>query len=87
MLTSEQLTERKTVVKGDIGRVEEALKQIDEQRVNLQANLYALQGAIQQIDYFLENDKDNEWDGVDRRETTEEEIETEKEVEEDDDSN
>ena len=86
MLTSEQLTERKTVVKGDIGRVEEALKQIDEQRVNLQANLYALQGALQQIDYFLENDNDNEWDGVDRRETTDETTD-EKEVEEDDNSN
>ena len=86
MLTSEQLTERKTVVKGDIVRVEDALKQIDEQRVNLQANLYALQGALQQIDYFLENDNDNEWDGVDRRETTDETTD-EKEVEEDDNSN
>ena len=57
MLTSEQLTERKTVVEGDISKVEEALRQIEEQRVNLQANLYALQGAVQQIDYFLNNDE------------------------------
>ena len=57
MLTSEQLTERKTVVEGDISKVEEALRQIEEQRGNLQANLYALQGAVQQIDYFLNNDE------------------------------
>ena len=57
MLSSEQLTERRAVVEGDITRVEDALKQIEEQRVNLQANLYALQGALQQIDYFLNNDE------------------------------
>ena len=60
MLTSEQLTERRAVVEGDITRVEDALKQIEEQRVNLQANLYALQGALQQIDYFLENDEEEQ---------------------------
>ena len=60
MLSSEQLTERRAVVEGDITRVEDALKQIEEQRVNLQANLYALQGALQQIDYFLNNDETTE---------------------------
>ena len=60
MWTSEQLTERRTVVEGDISKVEEALRQIEEQRVNLQANLYALQGALQQIDYFLENDEEEQ---------------------------
>ena len=60
MLSSEQLTERRAVVEGDITRVEDALKQIEEQRVNLQANLYALQGALQQIDYFLENDEEDQ---------------------------
>ena len=60
MLSSEQLTERRAVVEGDITRVEDALKQIEEQRVNLQANLYALQGALQQIDYFLNNDETEE---------------------------
>ena len=64
MLTSEQLTERKTVVEGDISKVEEALRQIEEQRVNLQANLYALQGALQQIDYFLNNDETEEEEEV-----------------------
>ena len=60
MLSSEQLTERRAVVEGDITRVEAALKQIEEQRVNLQANLYALQGALQQLDYFLENDEEEQ---------------------------
>ena len=60
MWTSEQLTERRPVVEGDISKVEEALRQIEEQRVNLQANLYALQGALQQIDYFLNNDETEE---------------------------
>ena len=60
MLTSEQLTERRAVVEGDITRGEDALKQIEEQRVNLQANLYALQGALQQIDYILENDEEEQ---------------------------
>ena len=64
MLTSEQLTERRTVVEGDISKVEEALRQIEEQRVNLQANLYALQGALQQIDYFLNNDETEEEEEV-----------------------
>ena len=62
MWTSEQLTERKAVVEGDIVRVEDALKQLGEQQVNLQANLYALQGALQQIDYFLNNDVEEETD-------------------------
>jgi len=77
MLTSEQLTERRTVVEGDIGKVEEALKALEGQRVNLQANLYALQGALQQIDYFLKEDNDEtpEWDGVDRRKPPEEDKE------------
>ena len=64
MLSSEQLTERRAVVEGDITRVEDALKQIEEQRVNLQANLYALQGALQQIDYFLNNDETEEEEEV-----------------------
>ena len=64
MWTSEQLTERRTVVEGDISKVEEALRQIEEQRVNLQANLYALQGALQQIDYFLNNDETEEEEEV-----------------------
>ena len=53
MITLENLNERKATILEDIKKVEDAIKQIDEQRVSLQANLYALQGASQQIDFFI----------------------------------
>jgi predicted nucleic acid-binding Zn-ribbon protein len=61
MITVDSLKERKTTIEEDIKRVEDALKSLDEQRVSLQANLFALQGALQQVDFFIsdeENDKD-----------------------------
>ena len=58
MITLEQLTERKKTVEDDIKRVEEAIRDLDAQRTQLQANLYALQGAIQQIDFFLEQSQE-----------------------------
>ena len=67
MITLDNLNERKATVLEDIKRVEDAIKQIDEQRVSLQANLYALQGANQQIEFFIniENEevKENKEDG------------------------
>lgn len=62
MITVESLNERKLTVHEDIKKVEEAIKNLDEQRVSLQANLYALQGALQQIDFFInseESEKEN----------------------------
>ena len=53
MITVESLNERKQTVQEDIKKVEEAVRALDEQRVSLQANLYALQGALQQVDFFL----------------------------------
>ena len=38
-------------------KVEEAVRALDEQRVSLQANLYALQGALQQIEFFINSEK------------------------------
>ena len=61
MITVDSLKERKTTIEEDIKKVEDALKSLDEQRVSLQANLFALQGALQQVDFFIsdeENDKD-----------------------------
>ena len=62
MITFEQLSERKETVIEDIKKVEETIANLDAQRSQLQANLYALQGATQQIDYFLEmkEEKTNE---------------------------
>jgi len=64
MITLETLNERKVTILEDIKKVEDAIKQIDEQRVSLQANLYALQGANQQIEFFIntENVEENEDD-------------------------
>ena len=59
MITIENLKERKETILEDIEKVEAAIRQLDEQRVSLQANLYALQGAAQQVDFFM-NDEENE---------------------------
>ena len=56
MITLDSLNERKSTVLEDIKKVEDAIRQIDEQRVSLQANLYALQGANQQIDFFINSE-------------------------------
>ena len=53
MITLDSLNERKVTILEDIKKVEDAIRQIDEQRVSLQANLYALQGANQQIEFFI----------------------------------
>ena len=53
MITLDDLKQRKETILEDIGKVEEAIRQLDEQRVSLQANLYALQGATQQVDFFM----------------------------------
>ena len=67
MITLDSLNERKVTILEDIKKVEDAIRQIDEQRVSLQANLYALQGANQQIDFFInvenEDVKENKEDG------------------------
>ena len=57
MITIDTLNERKATILEDIKKVEDAIKQIDEQRVSLQANLYALQGASQQIEFFINTEK------------------------------
>ena len=76
MITLEKLKERKTTIESDIKKVEETLTQLESQRNSLQANLFALQGANQQIDFFItECDDKPEWDGVDRRKPTEEDKE------------
>ena len=78
MITLEKLKERKTTIEADIKKVNETLVQLESQRNSLQANLFALQGANQQIDFFITecgentNETKPEWDGVDRRKPTEE---------------
>tara|TARA_Y100000310_G_scaffold297442_1_gene330465 strand:- start:229 stop:420 length:192 start_codon:yes stop_codon:yes gene_type:complete len=63
MITIDDLNKRKETILEDIGKVEEAIRQLDEQRVSLQANLYALQGAAQQVDFFLNDSNEEQEDG------------------------
>ena len=57
MITIDSLKERKTTILEDMEKVESTIRQLDEQRASLQANLFALQGAAQQVDFFI-NDED-----------------------------
>ena len=59
MITIEDLNERKKTILEDIEKVESTIRQLDEQRASLQANLFALQGAAQQVDFFM-NDEEKE---------------------------
>tara|TARA_Y100000296_G_C5117848_1_gene228757 strand:- start:155 stop:346 length:192 start_codon:yes stop_codon:yes gene_type:complete len=63
MITIDDLNKRKETILEDIGKVEEAIRQLDEQRVSLQANLYALQGAAQQVDFFLNDSSEEQENG------------------------
>ena len=53
MITIDDLKKRKETILEDIEKVETTIRQLDEQRASLQANLYALQGAAQQVDFFM----------------------------------
>ena len=53
MITIDTLRERKETILEDIEKVETMIRQLDEQRASLQANLFALQGAAQQVDFFM----------------------------------
>ena len=59
------IEEKKQSLLGDIEKLEQSIAQIGEQQKQLQANLYALHGALQQCDQFLEllQDEENEEDG------------------------
>ena len=59
MITIDDLRKRKETILEDIEKVEMSIRQLDEQRASLQANLFALQGAAQQVDFFM-NDEENE---------------------------
>ena len=61
MITNDDLKERKVTILEDIEKVEMSIRQLDEQRASLQANLFALQGAAQQVDFFMtDEEKENE---------------------------
>ena len=45
---------RKESIKADIEKLEQSITQIGEQQKQIQANLFALHGALQQCDQFIE---------------------------------
>ena len=64
MISKEVVEERKQTIQGDIERLEKTIAEVGKQQEQLQANMFALHGALQQCDQFLEMfDKENEKDG------------------------
>ena len=54
MIDATMIEEKKKSIQEDIGKLEQSITQIGEQQKQIQANLYALHGALQQCDQFLE---------------------------------
>ena len=54
------LEEKKQSLQTDIEKLEQTITQLTEQQKQIQANLYALHGALQQCDQFLEMLDDEE---------------------------
>ena len=64
MISKEVIEERKKTLVGDIDKLEKTIAEVGKQKEQLQANMFALHGALQQCDQFLELfNKENEEDG------------------------
>ena len=64
MISKEVIEERKQTLVNDIDKLEKTIAEVGKQQEQLQANMFALHGAVQQCDQFLEIfDKENEKDG------------------------
>ena len=64
MISKEKIEERKQTLANDIDKLEKTIAEVGKQQEQLQANMFALHGALQQCDQFLEMlDKENEEDG------------------------
>ena len=53
-IDKDAIEERKTAIQNDIRNVERTLTEYTEQQEQLRARLYALHGALQQCDNFLD---------------------------------
>ena len=60
MIEAKVIEERKETLQGDIEKLEQSITQVGEQQRQLQANLFAVQGALQQCNMFLEMLKEEE---------------------------
>ena len=64
MISKEVIEERKRTLVNDIDKLEKTIAEVGKQQEQLQANMFALHGALQQCDQFLELvDKENEENG------------------------
>ena len=64
-LDKKTIEEKKQSFQSDVEKLEKSLTDLGEQQKQLQANLYAIHGALQQCDQFLEllQEEENEKDG------------------------
>ena len=61
MISKEVIEERKQTLVNDIDKLEKTIAEVGKQQEQLQANMFALHGALQQCDQFLEQlEKENE---------------------------
>ena len=64
MISKEVIEERKRTLVNDIDKLEKTIAEVGKQQEQLQANMFALHGALQQCDQFLELfNKENEENG------------------------
>ena len=64
MISKEIIVERKQTLVNDIDKLEKTIAEVGKQQEQLQANMFALHGAVQQCDVFLEQlEKENEENG------------------------
>ena len=64
MISKDVIEERKQTIVNDIDKLEKTIAEVGKQQEQMQANMFALHGALQQCDQFLEIfDKENEKDG------------------------
>ena len=64
MISKEVIEERKQTIVNDIERLEKTIAEVGKQQEQLQANMFAVHGALQQCDQFLELfNKENEQNG------------------------
>ena len=64
MIDAKVIEERKVTIQSDIEKLEKTIADVGKQQEQLQANMFALHGALQQCDQFLELfNKENEENG------------------------
>ena len=64
MISKEVIEERKQIIANDIDKLEKTVAEVGKQQEQMQANMFALHGALQQCDQFLELfNKENEENG------------------------